>query len=76
MKASLLAAFAVLFGFSSSAMAAKCSMVIEASDSMTYNMKSMTVSKACKDVSVTIKHVGKLPVAAMGHNWVLAKNAG
>ena len=55
-------------------MAANCSLVIEATDSMTFNQKSMTVSKACKEVSV-IKHVGKLPKAAMGHNWVLAKKA-
>ena len=75
MKASILAVLTALFSFSSAAMAANCSLVIEATDSMTFNQKSMTVSKACKEVSVTIKHVGKLPKAAMGHNWVLAKKA-
>ena len=75
MKASILAVVTAIFGFSSAAAAANCSFVIEASDSMTYNMKSMSVSKACKEVSVTVKHVGKLPKAAMGHNWVLSKKA-
>lgn len=75
MKASILAVLTALFSFSSAAMAANCSFVIEASDSMTFNKKSMTVSKACKEVSVTIKHVGKLPKAAMGHNWVLSTKA-
>jgi len=53
----------------------KCDFTIEGNDSMMFNMKEMS-AKGCKDVSVTLKHVGKLPVAAMGHNWVLieAKN--
>src|SRR3546814_12259943 len=35
----------------------------------------MTVDKTCKEFTVHLKHVGQLPKAAMGHNWVLTKEA-
>src|SRR5690606_9480536 len=30
---------------------------------------------SCKDFTVNLKHVGKFPKNAMGHNWVLTKTA-
>jgi azurin len=36
-----------------------------------FNKKEMRVSKACKEVSITLKHTGQLAAAVMGHNWVL-----
>jgi azurin len=33
------------------------------------------VPASCKQFTVKLKHVGKLPKAAMGHNWVLTKTA-
>ena len=63
----------VLLGFACSPlMAAECTATVEASDAMQYNVKSITVPKACKTFKVTLKHTGKLPVTSMGHNWVLA----
>lgn len=56
-------------------MAAECATTVEANDAMQYNTKSITVPKACKSFKVTLKHVGKLPAAAMGHNWVLSTAA-
>jgi azurin len=53
-------------------MAAECAATIEASDAMQYDVHSITVPKACKTFKVTLRHTGKLPVTAMGHNWVLA----
>ena len=35
----------------------------------------MTVPASCKKFTVKLKHTGKLPKAAMGHNWVLTKAA-
>lgn len=35
----------------------------------------MSVPATCKEVTVTLNHTGKLPVTAMGHNWVLASTA-
>lgn len=65
---------ATLFG-ASSAMASECAATIESNDAMQFNVKSMVVPQTCKSFSVTLKHVGKLPKAAMGHNWVLTKSA-
>ncbi len=59
----------------SSALAANCSAEIEGNDAMQFNKTSMTVPASCKDFTVKLKHTGKLPKAAMGHNWVLTKAA-
>ncbi|WP_109125248.1 azurin [Dyella sp. C11] len=55
--------------------AADCSTTIEASDAMQFNQKTITVAKTCKQFTMTLKHVGKLPKASMGHNWVLGTAA-
>ena len=57
------------------AFAADCSVQVEGNDAMQFNTKSITVPASCKSFEVNFKHVGKLPKASMGHNWVLAKTA-
>ena len=52
-----------------------CSAQVEANDAMQFNTKNIDVPKSCKTFAVQLKHVGKLPKASMGHNWVLAKAA-
>ncbi|HEY9573307.1 MAG TPA: azurin [Pusillimonas sp.] len=70
------ATFAALLSImSASAMAAQCEATIESNDAMQFNTKEMTVDKTCKEFTVHLKHVGQLPKAAMGHNWVLTKEA-
>jgi len=59
----------------SSAFAADCSVKIEGNDAMQFNKPAIEVSKSCKEFTVKLKHAGKLPKQAMGHNWVLAKTA-
>ncbi|CAN7284264.1 azurin [Variovorax paradoxus] len=59
----------------SSAFAADCSVEIEGNDAMQFNKPAIEVSKSCKEFIVKLKHAGKLPKQAMGHNWVLAKTA-
>lgn len=72
---SLLAA-GVLAAATGAAMAApNCTVEIEGNDAMQFNTKNIDVSKACKDFTVKLKHAGKLPKTAMGHNWVLTKTA-
>lgn len=66
-----LAAFAVV----GPVMAADCSTEIEGNDAMQFNKKVIEVSKSCKEFTVKLKHAGKMPKAAMGHNWVLSKTA-
>ncbi|SOE23635.1 azurin [Spirosomataceae bacterium TFI 002] len=46
---------------------------IESNDQMKYNLSEIRV-KAGQKVKLTLKHVGKLPKASMGHNFVLLKD--
>lgn len=64
---------ALLF-VSSSAFGA-CSIDIEGSDAMQFNVKAIEVAKTCKDFTVNLKHPGTLAKNVMGHNWVLTKTA-
>ncbi|SMO95479.1 azurin [Gracilimonas mengyeensis] len=45
-------------------------ITIEGNDKMQFNLDEIKV-EAGQTVVLTLKHVGKLPKAAMGHNWVL-----
>jgi len=48
-----------------------CQLEISGNDQMQYDKQMLTVPASCKEVTVTLHHVGKLPREAMGHNWVL-----
>lgn len=48
----------------------KVEIVIESNDQMKFDLSEIKV-KAGDTIVLTLKHVGKLPKAAMGHNWVL-----
>ena len=61
--------------FANPAQAAGCAATVEANDAMQFNTKSLDVPKSCKAFTVTLKHTGKLPAAAMGHNFVVASTA-
>lgn len=69
------AALLILAGLSSSVLAADCSTEIEGNDAMQFNKASISVPQSCKQFTVKLKHSGKLPKTAMGHNWVLNKTA-
>lgn len=45
-------------------------LLLESTDAMQFTKKELKV-KAGQNVKLTLKHVGKLPKAAMGHNFVL-----
>lgn len=55
--------------------AAACEITVESTDSMTFNTKNIEVSKACKEFTINLKHVGKLPKTVMGHNLVISKES-
>lgn len=57
------------------AVVADCSTTIEGNDAMQYNVGSIAVPASCGKFTITLKHTGKMPVAAMGHNVVIAKAA-
>jgi azurin len=52
-----------------------CKVDISSTDQMTYDKKEIAVAGDCTEVEVTLHHTGKMPAAAMGHNWVLAKTS-
>ncbi|MCY1372473.1 Azurin [compost metagenome] len=60
---------------SSLSLAAQCEIEIGSTDQMSFTTQHIEVSRQCKQFTVTLKHVGSMPAAVMGHNWVLAKAA-
>ena len=57
------------------AQTAACEVVVEGNDQMKFNTANIDISKQCKEFTITLKHVGTMPKAAMGHNVVIAKTA-
>lgn len=57
----------------SAAMVTDCAIEIEGNDLMQFNVGSIAVPASCNEFKITLKHVGTMPVAAMGHNLVIAK---
>ena len=68
--ASLLAVSAGAFGADK-----VCKVEITGSDSMQFDKKEISVAADCTSVELTLKHSGKLPAQAMGHNVVIAKTS-
>jgi azurin len=70
-------AFATLIAASSGAFASPkvCKVEITGNDAMQFDKKEIVIAPDCTEVAVTVKHSGKLPVTAMGHNFVLTKSA-
>ena len=57
------------------AAADQCSFNLEGNDAMQFNVKNIDVPKSCTEFTINLKHTGTMPVAAMGHNVVIAKTA-
>lgn len=55
------------------AVVTKCATTIDANDAMQYNVGSITVPASCTALKITLTHTGTMPVAAMGHDVVIAK---
>ena len=62
-------------GLSRLAHADPCQLEITGNDQMQYDKQTLTMPASCKEVTVTLRHAGKLPRDAMGHNWVLVNAA-
>ncbi|RYF74711.1 MAG: azurin [Comamonadaceae bacterium] len=67
--------FALAFAAPVQAQAPLCKVQVEGNDAMQFNKKEIVVPKNCKSFTVELRHAGKLPRQAMGHNWVLSKAA-
>ena len=73
MKYHFYAVTALLPFLSGLSSAEECRLAIEANDAMQFNQRELTVSSACDEVELTLKHVGTQAAKVMGHDWVLAK---
>ncbi len=65
---------AMLFAAGSVA-AQNCTIALDSNDRMQFDQKSVSVSSSCSSITVELTHSGSLPVAAMGHNVVIAETA-
>ena len=52
-----------------------CATEITSDDAMKYDPTTIDVKSSCKQFKITLKHVGKMPKAAMGHNVVVTSAA-
>src|SRR3954464_7885901 len=72
----MIACLSLAFAASSAFAADKvCKVDISGTDQMQYDKKEISVAADCTEVEVTLKHAGKLPAQAMGHNFVVSKTS-
>lgn len=70
-----LLAAGLLLAAGAHAQAKTCALTISANDQMQFDQAELKVAGDCRTVELTLKHSGKLPAAAMGHNWVLTETS-
>lgn len=69
-----LAVAGILLGLVSSfAHAADCNVSIDATPSMAFSAKEITIDSKCKQINLVFKNLGTLAKAVMGHNIVITK---
>lgn len=56
----------------SAAVVNDCATTVESNDAMRYNVSLIEVPASCAQFTINLKHVGQMPVAAMGHNIVIS----
>jgi len=64
-----------LLAITGAAQAGNCHLSIEANDLMQFNARALQIDPDCKDIQLTLKHVGKQPAHVLGHDWVLARSS-
>jgi azurin len=53
----------------------RCRLDISGNDQMQFDKQQLSAPATCKEITVTLHHLGKLPKEAMGHDWVLVNAA-
>ena len=56
-----------------SVFASNCEIKIEGSDMMKYDVAEIILDTSCDQTKISLKHAGKLPINAMGHNVVIVE---
>lgn len=67
------AALLPLVAIAAPAFAADCAATVESTDAMQFTTRTLRVPAGCRQFTVTLRHTGKLPGTAMGHNLVVAR---
>ena len=49
-----------------------CTIDLVADDMMKFDKQSVAVSSGCAEITINLKHAGKLPTQTMGHNVVIS----
>ena len=75
MKLSSVLLVACLVLLAPSAWARRCEVTIGSNDQMKFDQSEIKVAADCTEVSLTLRHTGKMAANVMGHNWVLTKTA-
>jgi azurin len=52
-----------------------CTIDLVGDDMMKFDKNSITVSASCKEITINLRHSGKLPAQAMGHNVAISPTA-
>ena len=65
----------LLLAIAPGAFAKTCKVAVGSNDAMQFDTAEIRLAGDCTQVELTLRHAGKMPVTAMGHNWVLAKTA-
>lgn len=61
--------------FAPAAWGKTCAVTIDGNDQMKFDKSVIKVAADCTEVSLTLKHSGKMAANVMGHNWVLTKTS-
>lgn len=70
-----LGAAILLAGFAGASRAQNCEATLATDDTIRFHPAHIDVPASCSDFTVNLTHTGRLPKAAMAHNWVLIRKA-
>jgi len=59
--------------FAPAAWARSCAVTISGNDQMKFDQSAIKLAPDCTQVSLTLRHTGKMAAKVMGHNWVLTR---
>ena len=69
----IFAAGIALCSFAGASLAASCEATLATDDTIRFIPAHVDVPATCVEFTVKLTHTGRLPKAAMAHNWVLVK---
>lgn len=75
MSRRLLCALAALCLIPATVSARTCELAVDSDDSMRFAQSELSVAPGCTQVRLSLRHAGRVPASAMGHNWVLTRTA-